>query len=197
MRFNVSRLLVDPERFEHDVDEPMAGCGMGVIYTRTSDGRPLREGPDDLTRSRLLAEYYRPHHAELAAEVAKQVEGFGKALVIDCHSFPSTPRSYEPDQSTPRPEICIGTDAYHTPSWLADRAVRIFTTRGLSVKLNSPFAGTMVPNAYYRVDGRVTGVMIELNRSLYMDETTGDRLPTFGALEHTVAECLAELATCV
>ena len=35
--FPVSRLLVDPERFENDLQEPMNDLGMGCIYTKTND----------------------------------------------------------------------------------------------------------------------------------------------------------------
>ena len=45
VRFPVSRLVVDPERYLDDTSEPMAARGMGVIYTRTSDGRALRSPP--------------------------------------------------------------------------------------------------------------------------------------------------------
>ncbi len=35
----------------------------------------------------------------------------------------------------------------------------------------------MVPLGFYRKDGRVTSLMIEVNRRLYMDEVTGHRMP--------------------
>ena len=41
--FPVSRLIIDPERFLDDLMEAMSEVGMGVIYSRTSDGRVLRE----------------------------------------------------------------------------------------------------------------------------------------------------------
>jgi hypothetical protein len=41
--FPVSRLVVDVERFPDDEDEPMAGRGMGAVYTRLSSGERLRD----------------------------------------------------------------------------------------------------------------------------------------------------------
>jgi N-formylglutamate deformylase len=40
--FGVSRLVVDPERFFDNHQEPMAKVGMGVVYTKTSSGARLR-----------------------------------------------------------------------------------------------------------------------------------------------------------
>ena len=47
----VSRLVVDPERFPDDAVESMASRGMGAIYTRTSDGSPLRTRREGASRS--------------------------------------------------------------------------------------------------------------------------------------------------
>ena len=43
--FPVSRLVVDPERFSEDSQEPMSQVGMGVTYTKGSLRQPLREQP--------------------------------------------------------------------------------------------------------------------------------------------------------
>ncbi len=48
----------------------------------------------------------------------------GKSLIIDCHSFPEKPFPYEEDQSLERPDICIGTDSYHSPQRLVEKCVR-------------------------------------------------------------------------
>lgn len=56
----VSRLVVDPERFTDDAQEPMAAVGQGAVYTRTSDGSALRELLDG-ERDALLGTYpWRP-----------------------------------------------------------------------------------------------------------------------------------------
>ena len=43
VRYPVSRLIADPERFENDAEEVMSKLGMGVIYTRTSGGLAITQ----------------------------------------------------------------------------------------------------------------------------------------------------------
>lgn len=179
VRFPVSRLVLDPERFADDSQELMATRGMGVVYTRTSDGRPLRPEPTSTVRAELLARFYEPHHRDLTAAVSAALAARGACLMVDAHSFPAKPLPYEFDQQTDRPDICIGTDPHNTPSWLRDLAVAEFEREGFSVAVDHPFAGALVPLAFQARDSRVAAFMVELNRSLYMDERTGKRLGGF------------------
>jgi len=41
--YNYSRLVLDPERFRDDKKEIMVAKGMGVIYSKDSNGRKLRK----------------------------------------------------------------------------------------------------------------------------------------------------------
>ena len=191
--FGVSRLVVDPERFEDDGDEPMAAMGMGAVYERTSDGRPLRRPPSPGERSALLERFYRPHHARLTAAVDDALGRSDRCVVIDGHSFPSVPLPYELDQSPDRPDICIGTDDFHTPPALGAAAVAAVRAAGWSVAVDRPFSGALVPRAHYRNDSRVTAVMVEVNRRLYMDEATGHHLPQFTAVANRLRSVLTTL----
>lgn len=188
VKFPVSRVVLDPERFIDDATEPMAARGMGVVYTKRHDGSALRENLDD--KDRLIRKYYEPHHAMLSRVVDEHLAMYGEALIVDCHSFPSRPLPYEVDQNPGRPEICIGTDTFHTPDWLSDALVDAFTTLGYTVNTNTPFAGTIVPERHFRDNKAVSSVMIELRRDVYMDETSGTLLPKAVRLKSDVATAI-------
>ncbi len=177
--FPVSRLVVDPERFVDDEREEMAKVGMGVVYTKTSRGRQLRKTVTPEERAALIQKYYEPHHERLTSAVGEALDTHGHCMIIDCHSFPTLPQPYELDQRRDRPDICIGTDEYHTSEGLSGLAVEAFEEAGLRVELNRPFSGTIVPLAYYGKSEYVLSIMVEIRRGLYMDEVTGERLPEF------------------
>jgi N-formylglutamate amidohydrolase len=122
--FPISRLICDVERFPSDEDEPMAARGMGAIYTRTSMGGMLRTPLDPIVRQRLLDRWYWPHHSKLEGMVDDLVRRLGRCLIVDCHSFPSVALPYELDQREERADVCIGTDAFHTPPSVREAIVR-------------------------------------------------------------------------
>lgn len=191
VRAPVSRLVVDVERFADDAQEPMSLRGMGAVYLQTHDRRPLRHAITAAQRQALLDTWYHPHHAALAAATQHALGQHACALVIDAHSFPSIALPYEADQALERPEICIGTDAFHTPQALADLLVAAFRAAGFTVGLNTPFAGALVPSAHYQKDRRVSAAMVEVRRDLYLDEGNGLPLARFAQLAQTVRNCIA------
>lgn len=189
--FPVSRLVCDVERFPDDADEPMALRGMGAVYIKTTDGRPLREHLTAAERARLIETWYRPHHQTLTDSVEQLIADGRGCMIVDCHSFSSRPLPHEPDQDPARPDICIGTDAWHTPARLRDELVAAASAAGFSVLVDRPFAGALVPATHYRREPRVRAVMIEVNRRLYMNEETGEQLPRFGEIRQAVSAMVA------
>lgn len=100
------------------------------------------------------------------------------ALILDCHSFSDIPLPYEPNQDD-RPDICIGTDDYHTPQKLTDYVMHYFERQGYSVAINSPYSGSIVPLRYYQKDERVKSIMVEVNRRLYLEPGTNKKNARF------------------
>ncbi len=117
--YTYSRLVLDPERFRDDEKEDMADSGMGVIYTKDSNGRLLRN-INKIERNRLLENLYDPYHHAILKEVEGLLNDFGECLIINGHSFPAIPLPYETNQDIQRPQICIGTNQFHTPQCLTD-----------------------------------------------------------------------------
>ena len=189
--FPISRLLVDVERFLDDVEEPMSKVGMCVIYTRTAYGNTLRRPLESYEIRNLLLEYYELHHRKMLAEVNNELEKYGKALIVDCHSFPSHPLPCDADQSIPRPEFCIGTDSFHTPNELIQITGRTIKGSGYTVGIDRPYSGCLVPMSFYKKDQRVASIMIEVNRRLYTNEETGAKTTGFDVIKGVIQILLA------
>lgn len=192
VKANHSRLVLDTERYEDDSKEVMARKGMGVIYTTTSGNEKLRASLDTETRERYLREIYRPYHGALEGCVSDCVREFGRCLIIDCHSFPARPLPYEIDQRPERPEICIGTDSYHTQPRLTAAVIDLCREMGVSVEVDRPFGGSMVPSGFY-TDKRVASLMIEVRRDLYVDEGSAERSARFSECQVLVSKLVQQI----
>ena len=186
--FPISRLVCDVERFRDDKQEIMADIGMGVTYQCTSTLEPLRSITED-EKGEILSQYYDSHHENFERAVEKKLRTFGYCLIIDCHSFYPTALPYELCQTKSRPDFCIGTSDYHTPSKVVDQIACFLSECGYSVNVDSPFAGTIVPMKYYEKDKRVYSVMIEINRKTYMD-MPGIKSAQFSVIHSVINECI-------
>ncbi len=76
--------------------------------------------------------------------------------------------SFDLDQRTPRPDVCIGTNSFHTPLSLIDAAREHCTREGWTLGIDWPYAGTMVPLEHLERTPLVMSIMVEINRDRYM-----------------------------
>jgi N-formylglutamate amidohydrolase len=163
-----SRVFCDVERLP-DKDESMFKKGMGIYYTHTDNNRLLRK-LNNAHKEFIIKEYYQKHHEKLLKIVNDKLSKYDRAVIIDCHTFSSKPLIREFDQSNNRPDICLGTDSFHTSDILYQELSTLFKSHGFSVEKNKPYSGTIVPLPLYQKDSRVQSIMIEINKKLYMDE---------------------------
>lgn len=188
-----SRLFCDVERFPDDDAEVMSKAGMGALYTKRDDGSPLRIVTPEL-RSRIIREYYLPHHEKLTQAVEDMLTRFGKAMILDCHSFPDIPLKRDLSQDPRRPEFALGTDPFHTPDSLFKESIGFFLKRRRSFGLDFPYSGTIVPMKYYRKDKRVQSIMLEVNRKLYLKPGSSCRSLNYSIVKETIAEFINEIS---
>lgn len=161
-----SRLVIDPERFP-DEREELNAVGMGAVYERTTDLEVLRTPSDD-ERAELIGRFFEPYAEAIARLVRDRFEAVGRVTIIDVHSFPVVALPYELHADGPRPEVCLGTDAFHTDQALLDAAtdtMRLAAPTG-DVDVNTPFAGCYIPLDQYEINARVRGVMLEIRRDV-------------------------------
>ena len=165
IRFGVSRLLCDVERFIGP-EEIMEQYGMGFCYERAFDGRVIKNVTEELREKTL--KYYRAHHERMDGTI----RSLSRAVMIDLHSFSEDLVMPDRKDGRPMPEICIGTGGGHTPPTLSFAAEKAFSEAGFSVALNYPYAGSMVPNCILQggTDCDFMTVMIEINKTVLFDE---------------------------
>lgn len=182
-----SRIFCDVERFADDELEVMSKFGMGVLYEKFDNGNQLRVVTPDL-KSDVLNNYYWVHHTLLSKAVKTSLEQTKSCLILDCHSFPSSPLTRAIVQDEIRPDFNIGTDSYHTPSRLIEASKEFFKSRGLSLGIDTPYSGSIVPMEYYQKDPRVSSIMLEVNRRLYLKENTSEKSENYDKTKEIIQE---------
>lgn len=164
---DLSRFAVDVERFP-DESEEMNAVGMGVLYTHGSRGQEIRRvtAADEAP----LLEYFAAYSRRFTELVDATLARHGRALIIDVHSYPQIELPYELHGGGPRAPLCIGSDPFHASEEFLRAVTESFS--GLESAANTPFAGAYVPLKHYRTDARVSSVMLEIRRDVYLDEAT-------------------------
>ncbi len=195
VHYPVSRLVVDPERFSDDSAEPMAARGTGVIYERTSWWDTTSVPPTHGCRARGATIDLLPSAPRAAGRHGEPYLGsHGRCLLIDGHSFATDPLPQEADQAPGRPDICIGTDPFHTSPALASLTAEVFRQQGFSVECDRPFQGSLVPMPFYQAGRRTPRSWSRKRRAIYMDERSGAKLPSFDSARLRIDTALRRLA---
>lgn len=200
---SISRYVIDLNRDpnEHDASFVIGGQHsknpkfLGLVAHKNTLGHALLRAP--LTQDQLQArinQYHSPFHAELRRMTSSCVHRFGFCIHIDAHSMPSTATSGHLDTGE-RAEIVPGDlDGTSCSSKLTDFVCDYFSSRKFSVKCNSPYKGGFITQHFGRPDQNVHTLQIELNRKLYMNELTREKIPDrFSTLQKIVSELLSSL----
>ncbi|MGZ5917059.1 MAG: N-formylglutamate amidohydrolase [Methyloceanibacter sp.] len=169
--------------------------GLGTIARIVSESDEIYREP--LTVGAALERInrlYTPYHATLRALLLEAEAAFGLAVLIDCHSMPSSPMA---DQSGGRPDFVLG-DRYGAScnAELTRLAAAQLRALGYAVALNKPYAGGYITEHYGRPQLGRHALQVEINRALYMDETTFERSAGFDGLKRDLERMARALAAC-
>lgn len=169
VKFRLSRIVCDVEKFVDDDMEVMTKYGMGVVCTKTNMGENIFS-PDEKYKDFILKKYYYKHHTKLDKVVTKYLKN-SRTIIIDCHSF-SKEIIMDENLKDELPDICIGfNNGIYYSEKLVDFTSAHFRKYGYSVKLNYPYSGTIIPNKFMKEKSKnLYSIMIEINRKIYLDK---------------------------
>jgi N-formylglutamate amidohydrolase len=207
MRANFPRAYLDVNREPYELDPKMfcerlpsyanirslrVAGGLGTIARIVAEHEEIYPGPIGLDDAlRRIEQLYKPYHAAVRKTLARIHVTFGYAVLVDCHSMPSVIRGLD---SRNRPDIVLG-DRYGTSCWggLVDAAAEILRGLGYQVARNKPYAGGFITEHYGRPARGLHALQIEVNRALYMNEDTYERVPGFDRLARDLDRFAAEI----
>ena len=145
--------------------------GLGTIARIVSESDEIYREPLSVEAAlERIRRLYTPYHETLASLLLEAKREFGLAVLIDCHSMPSSPTA---DRGTARPDFVLG-DRFGTScsGELTRLAASKLEELGYAVALNKPYAGGYITEHYGRPHKAQHVLQIEINRALYMNETS-------------------------
>ena len=164
-------------------------AGLGVIPRVVGDAQPIYREPMPVEAAlRRIATLHRPYHAQLGDLIESAHRRFGLALLIDCHSMPSS----SPDVGGA--DVVLG-DRYGSSAarWIVDAVESALRSAGLNVRRNKPYAGGFITEHYGAPSAGRHAVQIEINRSLYMNERAISLTDGAAALSRALAEMVGRV----
>ncbi|MCQ0987953.1 N-formylglutamate amidohydrolase [Jiella marina] len=167
--------------------------GLGTIPRIVAENEEIYHSrlsvPDGLRR---IEDIYRPFHAALERLLYRTRDRFGFAILIDCHSMPSSVRALPGGR---RPDMVIG-DRYGTSasSRFVSMATAHLSAFGFDVARNKPYAGGYITENYGRPPIDLHAMQIEINRGLYADERAFRPHEGFVRLRHQLGQFVERFA---
>jgi N-formylglutamate amidohydrolase len=146
--------------------------GLGTIARVVSNGADIyRRKLSYAEADRRIETLYFPYHAALKQLLVATRAKFGGAVLVDCHSMPSTGGPMDDDSGRSRCDIVLG-DRFGSSCDPAITALaeKVLRELGYRVTRNDPYAGGFVTQNYGRPAEGFHALQIEINRGLYMDE---------------------------
>lgn len=171
--------------------------GLGTIPRIVADGEDIYAGRLPLAVGyERIERLYQPFHRALAELIEAARQRYGYAVLVDCHSMPST---IVGQPHTARPHMVLGDRFGGSCDARLTRLVRsALAGMNYDVQLNRPYAGGFITEHYGNPRQGVHTIQIEINRALYMDEERLERLKSFdrlaAALEQLIGRIVSEVA---
>lgn len=201
------RAYLDVNREPFELDQAMFagalpdGCnsksirvagGLGTIPRLVGDGFDIYHKKLPIEEALMRIEScYMPYHAQLMAMLERTKEQFGFAVLVDCHSMPSSLQALQRGANV---DIVLGDRFGSTmPKSFMLKLGGMFEARGYRVAYNRPYAGGYITEHYGSPMKNMFAVQLEICRSLYLDEANYVANKNFERLKTDIEACFADM----
>ena len=196
MKAHFPRCYVDVNREPYELDPRMfdgrlpsfantrsmrVAGGLGTVARVVGDAQEIYDQRIAVGEAlRRIDGLYKPYHRALRRLFMRLHRDFGAAMLIDCHSMPSTTGARD---ERPRADLVLG-DRYGTSCVPIVAEIIEGTMRGFgyAVSRNKPYAGGFITEHYGNPATGLHAIQLEINRALYMDERRYERSASFAHL---------------
>jgi N-formylglutamate deformylase len=190
-------LLGEPWPGELRPSDRCTRLGNGLLYSKTTTLAPIysrRLGVDEVRHR--IERYWLPYREALRTLIDQTRSRHGRAWHLNLHSMPSN--AFERlglTSNRPLADVVLGDLRGASCSEAFTRCVAgAFESLGYTVAINDPYIGQDLLREHGRPEQGCESLQIELNRKLYLDETTRERSARFERMRHDIDLVLQEIA---
>jgi N-formylglutamate deformylase len=200
------RSFIDPNRAPDDLDAailadplppgltPRPVTRVGLVRRHARPGVPIYAGkldPHDVLAR--IERYHAPYHRALDETCDELHREFGAVWHINCHSMPSDGR--RPGEKGEHGDFVLGDrDGTTCATEFTDFVAGFLRGLGYEVRVNDGYKGVELVRRQGRPRERRHSLQIEVDRALYMDQQTLEKLPGFDRLQADLGRLVVALA---
>jgi N-formylglutamate deformylase len=161
---------------------------VGLVRRYAQAGMPIYDRklhPDEVLLR--VERYHTPYHQVLDEACDRLHRQFGAVWHINCHSMPST-GSHKHGRKGEHGDFVLGDrDGTTCAPEFTDFVARTLRGMGYEVHVNDGYKGVELVRRQGRPGERRHSLQIEVDRALYMDQRTLEKLPGFDMLKTDLA----------
>ena len=149
--------------------------GKGLIWRDTDEGVPIYSRKLTVAEVQARIENcWKPYHAAVSNAIEAAHAQHGYSIHVNCHSMPAVASSRATDfPGEEHADFVVGDrDASTASAALSDLVCQHLRRLGYKVAYNHPYKGVELVRRYSRPSEHRHSIQLEINRKLYMSETT-------------------------
>jgi N-formylglutamate deformylase len=149
--------------------------GKGLVWRCTDDGVDIYDRKLTAAEVRQrIAQCWLPYHAAVAEAIAAAHARHGYSIHLNCHSMPAVSASHATEfPGLVHADFVIGDrDGSTAAPALSQHLCELLRGMGYQVEYNHPYKGVELVRRHGDPGANRHSIQVEVNRKLYMDEST-------------------------